>query len=229
MKTGKALVMGAAILLVAGSAFAANTLTVTGGAALNGTSFGMSVNLDGTGNNVFVESQHPNNETHYRARFFLCPGGLNLNPNSSVRIGAIGDDTLGQHIVMFLRRDVPGGGTDQWLFNTWISASDAAPATYVFGTSTFLALNAAGAESCATNSAAHRWFEVEYTAGTGADGQLAVRRLVYNGSVLVEKFVNGRNTDTLQVDNARFGALAGSGASAASASSYFFDEFESYR
>lgn len=215
------------VLLCSTSAFAANSLGVSTGAALNGTSNGLEVTVDGSTNNVFVESVHPNNETHYRARFFICPGALDLAPNTSVRIAAIGDDTLGQHIMVFLRRDVPG--VDQWLLNTWVSVSDGSPGTYQFGTSTFLAINGAGAESCATNSDAHRWFEIEFTAGTGADGQVAVRRLVYNGSNLVEKFVSNRDTDTLQVDNIRIGALAGSGANAAAASSYFFDEFESYR
>ena len=230
MKMGKVLILGAAaLLLVATSAMAANSLTVNGAAALNNTTFGLQVTVDGSSNNVFVESQHPTGESHYRALFFVCPASLSLNPNSSVRMGAIGDNALGQHIVIFMRRDVTGGGTDQWLLNTWVSVSDVAPSSYMFGTSTFVALNAAGAESCATTSPAHRWFEIEYTAGTGADGQLAVRRLVYMGSPLVEKFVNNRNTDALVVDNARFGAIAGSGANATAASSYYFDEFESYR
>lgn len=229
MKFRTFVIMAAAAVCLAGSAFAANTLTVTPGAAMNGTGFGMAVNLDGpSSNNVYVQSDHPNAETHYLARFFICPGSLNLDPNTAVRVLAIGDAVDGQHIMGFMRRDVVGA-TDQWLLNTWVSVSDAAPTTYAFGTSTFVALNAAGAESCATTSPAHRWFEIEYTAGTGADGTLYVRRLVYGGSTLVEKSVLNRNTDGLVVDNIRIGALAGSGVNAAGVGNYQFDEFESYR
>ena len=67
----KVLTLAAVAVLAASTAFAANTITVTNGAAMNGTTFGMQTNLDGSTNNVFVESQHPNNETHYRARFWL--------------------------------------------------------------------------------------------------------------------------------------------------------------
>ncbi len=230
MNFRKTLAIAALAVLATSTAFAANSLVVNAGAALNATNFGLQVNVDGSSNNVFVESDHPNAETHYVARFFLCPNDLALQPNRAVRMGAIGDATLGQHVVLFLRRDIaPSSGADQWLFNTWISQSDANPTTFVFGTSIFLALNGAGAEDCSTTSTAHRWLELEYTAGSGADGQLAARRLVYNGSTLVEKFVNGRSTANLKVDNMRIGALAGSGGFATAASSYYFDEFESYR
>jgi hypothetical protein len=222
-------VMAAAAVCLAGAAFATNSLIVNAGSALNNTGFGLQVTVDGSTNNVYVQSDHPNAETHYLARFFICPSSLALNPNTSVRVMAVGDATLGQHIMGFMRRDMPGGGLDQWLFNTWVSLSDSAPTTYVFGTSTFVSMNAAGTESCATTSASHRWFEIEYTAGTGADGSLYVRRLVYNGSTFVEKSVLSRNTDGLKVDNIRIGALAGSGANASAAGDYKFDEFESYR
>ena len=230
MKLRTFVIMAAAAVCLAGSAFAANTLTVNAASALNNTGFGMQVALDGPStNNVYVQSDHPNAESHYLARFFICPSSLALDPNTSVRVLAIGDATLGQHVIGFLRRDMPGGGIDQWLFNTWISASDSTPTTYLFGTSTFVVTNGAGAESCLTTSPAHRWFEIEYTAGTGADGSLYVRRLVYNGSTLVEKSVLARNTDTLKVDNIRIGALAGSGVNASGVGDYKFDEFESYR
>ena len=230
MNFRKTLAIAALAVLATSTAFAANSLVVNAGAALNATNFGLQVNLDGSNNNVFVESDHPNAETHYVARFFLCPNDLALTPNSSVRIGAIGDGTLGQHVILFLRRNIaPVTGNDSWLFNTWVSVSDATPNSYTFGTSIFIATNAAGAEDCSTTSAAHRWLELEYTAGTGADGQLAARRLVYNGSTLVEKFVNSRSTANLHVDNIRIGALSGSGSNATAASSYYFDEFESYR
>jgi hypothetical protein len=230
MNFRKTLVIAALALLATGTAFAANSLVVNAGAALNNTNFGLQVNVDGSTNNVYVESDHPNAETHYVARFFLCPNDLALQANRSIRIGAVGDATLGQHIVLFLRRDIaPATQADQWLFNTWISQSDGNPTTFIFGTSIFLTLNGAGAEDCSTTSSAHRWLEIEYTAGTGADGQLAARRLVYNGSTLVEKFVNNRSTANLHVDNIRIGALAGSGGFATAASSYYFDEFESYR
>jgi hypothetical protein len=224
---GRILTVAMGSLALAGSAFAANSLAVVNG-GLNGTGKALAVTVDGSLNNVYVEDQSPNNESHYKFDFFLCPNNLNLQANKSVRIAAV-NGNLGQHIVVFLRRDVPGGGVDQWLLNTWVSQSDSNPGTYEFATSTFLALNGAGAESCATGSAAHRRIEIEFTAGTGANGSLVVRRLSNAGAVQVTKQVTNRNSDGFDVDDIRIGALAGSGDFALASTNYRFDEFSSYR
>ena len=108
MKLRTFVIMAAAAVCLAGSAFAANTLTVNAASALNNTGFGMQVALDGPStNNVYVQSDHPNAESHYLARFFICPSSLALDPNTSVRVLAIGDATLGQHVIGFMRGHTP--------------------------------------------------------------------------------------------------------------------------
>ena len=83
MKLRTFVIMAAAAVCLAGSAFAANTLTVNAASALNNTGFGMQVALDGPStNNVYVQSDHPNAESHYLARFFICPSSLALASSS---------------------------------------------------------------------------------------------------------------------------------------------------
>ena len=79
-----AVAVAALSLALAPAAFAANSITVVT-PGLNSTGHTMQVNLDDTSNNVFVETQHPNGETHYRMRFWVNPAGataLALRPCS---------------------------------------------------------------------------------------------------------------------------------------------------
>jgi len=211
----KVLTLAAVAVLAASTAFAANTITVTNGAAMNGTTFGMQTNLDGSTNNVFVESQHPNNETHYRARFWLNVATTAIvQQNRSLRIGALGDDVAGQHVILFLRRN---GSDNSFRINTWYKADTG---NFVAGPGMFL--------TSQTNPNQARQLEVEWTAASAPaanDGELVVRRLA---PTTADETASNLDTDTLQVDNFRMGLLAGSGNNA-SAGAYHFDEFESYR
>lgn len=208
--------MMAVLLLAAGPALAVNELDVTNAAAQNGTTWGLAIEIDGSTNNVFVESAHPTDETHYLIRFWLDPEVLSLDENSAVRFGGIGDDnaTFGQHVLLFLRRDNPGS-VNQYLLNAW-GRSDTG--NYVFMGSLFFGF---------PTNPLPRQIEVEWTAASapGAnDGSLRVTRV--GGPQFI---VNSMDTDQINVDNIRIGALAGSGASAAAPSALYFDEFESYR
>lgn len=211
----KTLALAGTALLVASGAFAANTLTVVPGAAMNGTTQGLSVNLDGSTNNVYVESAHPNNETHYHARFWINPATTAINAqNKSIRIAGLGDDVAAQHVLLFLRRN---GSDNSMRLNTWYKADTG---SFVSGPGMFLMFQ--------TNINQPRQVEIEWTAATapGAnDGSLFVRRLA---PTTAEESITGLDTDTLQVDNYRQGLLAGSGANA-TGGAYHFDEFESYR
>ena len=83
----KTLSIFALSLLVAGSAFGANSLAVTNAAAMGGTggtacgggACGLAVTLDGSTNAAKVVDQTPNNETPYRAQFYLDLATLNQN------------------------------------------------------------------------------------------------------------------------------------------------------
>jgi len=68
--------MVVAIVALAGSAMAQNTVYADAAAAMNGTNFGMILDLDGTTSNAFVEDRTPADETVYRASFWLDPNTL---------------------------------------------------------------------------------------------------------------------------------------------------------
>jgi hypothetical protein len=219
-------ILGLALVLCTATGWAAPSLSVTGAAALNGTSFGLQINFDNTSGNAYVQTDHPNDETHYLARFWLHPGTVSIDPGLSVRFGALGDDAQGQHVILFLKHDnsvVPA----QYQMNFWYK-DKAAGGVYRFGGATYLSPVSA---PCA------RQYEVEWTAdtlaGVSGDGSLVVRRLADAGScgsgALVTRTVSSMDTDTWGIDNGRFGTL--NGAQSANGNSGFvrFDEFESYR
>lgn len=213
MRTKVMLLALALAVVLAVPGFAANSLTVTNAAAQNGTTFGLQVNLDGSSNNVFVQDDSPVDETVYRYTFWIHPGTLSLQGNTSIRIGAAGmlDPNVGQHIVHFLRY---GTGCDCWNLNTWTKEDGG---FYQFFTS--------GIFVAFANNPISRQFQVEFSAGTGSDGVLRITRL---GTPEVVREVTTRDTDATEVDNIRWGALAGSGANAISGA-YYFDEFVSTR
>jgi hypothetical protein len=70
--------MVAAVIALAGTAMADNTVHVETYAALNGTNYGLSVDIDGSTNNAYVEDQTPEAETTYRAAFWLDPNSLSM-------------------------------------------------------------------------------------------------------------------------------------------------------
>ena len=204
-------------LAFATGGYAVNSLVVSAGAALNGTGFGLSVNHDGSANNVYVDSTHPTDETHYLFRFWISPATLVLDPNTAIRIAAVGDDGApAQHVVLFLRRDT-ATTPHQWLLNAWRKDDTG---TYVFANSLF--------HSSITAADKVRQYEFEWTAATapGANnGSFRMTRLI---PTVVTKTNLSLDNDTIQVDNIRIGTLAGAGVNAVSGA-YFFDEFESYR
>ncbi len=220
--------VGLIVLGSAGAAMAANTLAVNAASALNGTSFGLQVSLDanaapncaGTGNgavnNVYVETAHPTDETHYLMRFWINVNNLSLCPNKSIRIGVLGDDGApGQHVIVFLKRN---DADSSWRVNTWYRVEDtsfnAGPGVFIVGQG---------------NPNQARQVEIEWTAATTSssnNGVLSIKRLLPTPA---GPFTVTGIDDAFQVDYGRFGVLAGSGAAAFADTNYKFDEFESYR
>lgn len=211
----RSLILAAALVLVASSAFAVNSITVTNAAAMNSTTWGMQTNLDGSTNNVFVESTHPASETHYLFRFWISPAtAVITQQNRSLRIAGVGDNTNGQHLLIFLRRN---GSDNSYRLNSWYKGDTG---LYQAGPGMFLVFQ--------TNPNSPRQIEVEWTASSGPganDGSYVIRRLQ---PTTAEESITGLDNDTLRVDNFRQGLLAGSGSNA-SGGAYYFDEFESYR
>lgn len=214
------------LVLCSAASWAAPSLAVTAGAALNGTSFGLAVNFDNSAGNAYVETLHPTDETHYLARFWLHPGNVSIDPGVSVRFGAIGDDTQGQHIILFLKHD-NAVATAQYQMNFWFK-DKALSGAYRFGGATYLS---------DVSTPCARQYEVEWTAdtlaGTSGNGTLVVRRLADAGScgsgALVTRTVSNMDTDGWQIDNARFGTLNGAQSANGNSGAIRFDEFESYR
>jgi hypothetical protein len=90
-------VAGALVLVAfATPAMAANTLTVTGAAALEG-SFGLSINLDGTAgppanlNDTYVVTSEPIGETTYNFSFRIYPGTLNMDASTALKFFLVGN------------------------------------------------------------------------------------------------------------------------------------------
>ena len=78
MKALRMTLMVVAIVALAGSAMAQNTVYVQGDGtgAMNGTNYGLTLDLDGTTSNAFVEDATPDNETVYRASFWFDPNSI---------------------------------------------------------------------------------------------------------------------------------------------------------
>jgi hypothetical protein len=203
-------------LVFATSGFAVNHLVVNAGAALNGTNFGLAVQHDGSANNVYVDSLHPTDESHYLIRFWIDPATLDLDPATAIRIAGIGDDVAGQHVVLLLRRDI-ATSPHQWLVNAWRKDDTG---TFVFANSLFHSFIDAADKK--------RQYEFEWTAATAPGSNNGSFRMTRLNPTVVNKLNSNLDNDTLQVDNIRIGTLNGQGVSANSGE-YHFDEFESYR
>jgi hypothetical protein len=80
MKALRLTLMVMAVVALAGSAMAQNTVYADASAAMNGTNYGLVLNLDGTTSNAYVEDQSPADETVYRASFWFDPNDLPMDP-----------------------------------------------------------------------------------------------------------------------------------------------------
>lgn len=76
MKALRMTLMVAAVIALAGTAMAQNTVYAHADAAMNGTNFGLVLDLDGSTGNTFVQDNTPAAETVYRASFWIDPNTL---------------------------------------------------------------------------------------------------------------------------------------------------------
>jgi hypothetical protein len=205
-----------AIVLVSGAAFAVNTVAVTAGAAMNGTNFGLVTSIDANGD-AFVQSDHPNGEKVYRARFWVKPQDLPIalgnSGTNNIRFLAAHDvGPYGQHIIGFFTRSL---GDNAWHLIVWIRNDDG---QFEFAANIFLG----------GPNAPARHVEIQWAAATadGAnDGMLSVNGL-WNPNI-----ISGRtdiNNDAGDVDGIRIGVMANGNPSGLTGT-YNFDEFESFR
>ena len=214
MKRTVTFLVYAVILLVASVTMAANTVSVTPGAALNGTNFGLNVNLDGTNTVAYVSSDHPNNEKVYRARFWIdqrnlqIPLGDAANNHLRFFIG-VDQDGPGQHIIGFLTKSADDGG---YHFIVWVEADT--PNDFKLGGNIFL------------GNALPRQVEVEWAAATapGAnDGFIQISRVDNPAQTSGRSDIDN---DTVDVDRFRIGVFNNP---VPLSTFYYMDEFESFR
>ncbi len=212
--------------LVAVPAMAANTLAVTGAAALEG-NYGLAVTHDGSTNDVYVSSTHPNAEPTYNFSFIIYPGTL-ASPLTvaDYSIGFVKSTTGTKKwfIPIYLRRQnafwtiQTNVRQDNNSFAPWQTAvkvcgdaSTTIPCTDPFYTD--------GVE-----------FEFRYTAASapGAnDGTLEV----YKDGTLRKTF-SGLDTDQRLVDEIRWGAIFQGDTNnhpPGNGGTYYFDSFVSTR
>ena len=208
-------------LLGASAAFASNSLTVTSpGLAPGPTTTGkkLQVNCDGSTNNVYVETQEPNGETHYKATFSWSPGNLNLDADKLLRIGAI-NTNLGQNLLIFVRRNT---GDNGW--GVKVKFKDDVDATFRGLPYQFIMLQSVPAGT--TRLITVEW-QSDSSEGAG-DGFIKVTKANTDGGSPASKTKTDVNNDDSTIELGRFGVLGGSG-NICNGGAFYFDEFSSFR
>lgn len=210
----RSLLILAVAALLAPAAFAQNSLAVNNAAALNGTSFGLEVSLDGSTNSVFVEeSDLTNDETVYRGQFWLDPNSLSMAAGS--RFAAIVIRTDGGGNIGRLQLNRNAADTSYRVRYQHRNAAGDYVGTRLGGNGTkFISIG---------DNPVLVTFEA--TIGGGGVGFIQIT-VDDNGTVTTHErgpFGNAANGD---IDAVRAGAR---GTSAALNGSYYFDEFESFR
>ena len=198
---------GLALILCAGSAFAANSLDVNANAALAGSNFGLEVIVDGSPNSAFVEDLTPDAETVYRGEF-------RSNPNSA---GLTMAD--GEFFMVFMGRGNGGVNIIRLAlvrknneFKIVCRMKKDGPGTAFCGKFT---MGPAGTRV---------GFEWVTASAPGAnDGEF---RLLKNGDVKFER--TDYDNDTLTISAARLG-MAKANSIAGSSGSLYLDDFASFR
>lgn len=203
-------------LLLASAAFAENSLVVNSTAALNGTTKGLQVTCDPVGTKaVYVQTNQPALEKHYKASFFLRVNGLNLKSGANIRIAHLLTN-LGDRVRLNMRRASNGDIYLDLQYRTEGMTSY---------TSKALLLTTAAAKNT-TRKVVLEW-QSDSANGKG-DGFIKLSRSTSNFTTFTTLTVTAIDNDTMRIDAMRIGLLANWG-SCATKTAYHFDEFDSVR
>jgi hypothetical protein len=203
-------------LLFAAAASAENSLVVGAAAALNASSQGLQVTCDPAGTkSVYVQTNQPALEKHYKATFFLRVNGLSLKSGSSIRIAHLLTN-LGDRVRLQMRRASSG--------DIYLDLKYRDEARSSFATKSLL-LTTSGAKAT-TRKVILEW--QSDSASGNSDGFLKLSRSTSNFSTFSTVSVTSIDNDAMRVDAMRIGLLSGWKGCAAK-SSFHFDGFESVR
>lgn len=217
MKMRAFIVLAAAALLVT-PAFAATSIAVNGGAALQG-SFGMQVSFDGAGGNAYVQDNSPNSESEYWVSVRLNDNSLSFNPAAATKsfqfMRAFTDDAASATVfrINVIDASTPGGNLRVFVLPTLDGG-----AFHPLGTETFITTSAV--------PPANNKFVFEWKAATGV-GANNGRMVTYRDGILRKQITNLDN-DTIRVGMVRMGGF-GNTVSVANGTSLFLDDFISTR
>lgn len=199
-----------AVLAVPMAALAANSLSVNGASALEG-SFGLQVIADGTASDAYVSSEHPTDESTYTMTFWIDPANYPLAEATFVRIGRAIEVGAGQHLIVFLQKN---NGNFRLL--TWVRRDDG---IFAFGTGIFLTSGATPTPTQVEVS----WVQA---APGGNDGGVTMTNLTGGQT-------NSRldlDNDTWEVDTFHWGLFTSAGnPNPGTVGSFKLDSFASFR
>jgi hypothetical protein len=201
-------------MLGANSAMAQNTVTVTTGAALEGT-YGMQLDMYNVTNKAYVVDNSPSGETVYRAQFLFKKNTWMLN------------DTQ-KRTTVFLGRQDMGGGVKRTVMRCMMIR------TVHFGYIMRVAVRKDDGfwKHCgdwtlptATGPASVREVRIEWKAATAPGADDGYCRSHSNGNLKLE--VTDIDNDGVAIDQVWLGLTEGN--MAAASGTGYFDSFESYR
>ncbi len=201
-----ALVVAAAFALGASAASAA-TIAVNAAAAMNGTNFGLEVNVDATAP-AYVRDNTPNAETTYRGSFWLDPDSWSTGGVRASHVIFSGNGQGGVAVLRVYLLQQPNGKRRVRIYCKENSG--------VFAKSSNITLGAIGAEP-------PRKIDFEMITGAGTGSCSLTRSGGANPSVNLTNLTN----DNWDIRSARLGAIVS--VDSVSTGRYFLDEFESFR
>ena len=203
-------------LFLASAAIAENSLVVNSTAALNGTTKGLQVTCDPAGTKaVYVQTDQPASEKHYKATFFLRANNIALKSGTSIRIAHL-QTNLGNRVFVDMRRASNG---DIYLDLSWRTEGMGS-----FSKKSLLFTPAAA--KSATRKVMLEWQTDNSNGAT--NGFIKLSRSTSNFSTFSTVSATAIDNDTMRIDAMRIGLLA-RWSSCSSKTSFHFDEFDSIR
>ena len=223
-------------------AFAANELLVTSAAALPGSVPQPGVNCSGDGlpgpcglevviddyantNDTYVVTSHPNAEKTYNFSFYIDPNDVFLQTKKYLALGNIRKTDAPNRNFFFVYLRKSGSGGHYWEIQTNARVDDGSfppwhQAVKICGDST---------TTIPCDTVGPQEFRIEWAAATAPGANDGFLRVYKNGTIRTEW--TGLNNDTMDVDEAWFGAIwmANNTQGVAANGSFYFDTFTSTR